>query len=134
MQISSLTQFAVVKGETAEEFSERLNEKMRELKGKRPEVEFDGLTAYIKYSETVSHPESLADEYEILGISFHCSQCPAFIPRYREDGEPDHRCRKGGCPHTSFKRTRSDSIACDLLYEMLRKGEVRLCFTESASH
>lgn len=130
MQVSSVTQFAVVRGTTAEEFSESLNEKMRELKNNRPEVEFDGLTAYIKYSEKVSRPECLADEYEILGISFHCCQCPAFIPRYKADGEPDHRCRKGGCPHTSFKRTRSDARACDLLYEMIRNGEVRLCFTE----
>lgn len=130
MRNETMQQFAVVRGETAEELTEALNSKLMELKGKSPKVEFDGLTAYIKYSETIRHPECLADEYEMIGARFICEQCPAYIPRCRENGQPDKRCKKGGCPHTEFKKTYAESTACDLLYEMLMKGQVRLCFSE----
>lgn len=130
MRSETLQQFAVIRGETAEELSEALNRKLMELKGKRPRVEFDGLTAYVKYSETIHHPECLADEYEMIGATFICRQCPAFVPRCRGDGEPDGRCKKGECPNTTYKKTFGESSACDLLYEMLMKGKVKLCFTE----
>ena len=130
MRIETIQQFAVIRGETAEELTESLNEKLRELRGKSPKVEFDGLTAYIKYSDKVSHPECLADEYELLGAAFACSQCPEFIPRKRKDGCPDYRCKKGGCEHTTYKKTFGESAACDILYDLIREGKVRLCYSE----
>lgn len=130
MRIETIQQFAIVRGETAAEFTEMLNEKMLELRGKGPKVEFDGLTAYIKYSETIRHPESLAEEYEAVGARFCCEQCPAFEPKTKIGGGADRRCKKGGCPNTTYGKTFSDSAACDLLYQMLTEGKVKLCFTE----
>lgn len=130
MRYETIQQFAVVRGETAAEFTEMLNEKMLELKDKSPRVEFDGLTAYIKYSETVRHPECLGEEYEVIGVRFCCEQCPAFEPRCKANGTPDARCKKGGCPNTIYNKTFADASACDLLYEMLKEGKVKLCYSE----
>lgn len=130
MRIESMQQFAVVRGETAEELTEQLNRKLRELKGKNPQVKFEGLTAYIKYSEAIQHPECLGDEYELIGARFSCDQCPAYIPKCRRDGSIDRRCKVGGCPNTEYKKTYGRASACDLLYEMLMKGQVKICFTE----
>ena len=130
MRSETLQQFAVIRGETAEELSEMLNAKLIELKGKSPRVEFDGLTAYIKYSETIRHPECLADEYESVGIRFSCEQCPAYEPRCKLSGEVDRRCKKGKCDHTIYGKTFGEAFACDLLYKMLMEGKVKLCYSE----
>ena len=130
MRIETLEQYLIIRGETDEDLTYKLNRKIAELKGKNPKVTFDGLTAYVKYYESEKIPESLADEYEIAGAEFTCSQCPAFVPRYRGDGRPDRRCKKGGCPISEFKMTYDESPACDALFEMIRKGTVKLCFSE----
>lgn len=130
MRIETLEQYLIIRGETDEDLTYKLNRKMMELKDKRPKVSFDGLTAYVKYYESEKIPESLADEYELTGAGFTCRQCPAFIPRYREDGRPDRRCKKGGCPEAEFRTTYEQSPACDALFDMIRKGKVKLCFSE----
>lgn len=130
MRSETLQQFAVIRGETPEEFSEKLNAKLLELKDKRPRVEFDGLTAYVKYSETLRFPECLADEYESVGVRFTCERCPVFEPRCKAGGGIDRRCKKGGCDHSLYGKTFGDSEACDYLYKMLREGKVKLCFSE----
>ena len=128
MKAQSIQQFAIVKADSAAAFEEELNARIRELSGKSPQVKFDGLTAYISYVDTVRIAETIADAYELKGAHFHCEDCPEFQPIMKADGTEDKRIRYGECQYAEFRRTYKDSNACDKLFEMIRSGEVGLCY------
>lgn len=133
MKSSVYEQFAIVKEDSAALFTARLNEQIYALREYNPDVKFseaDPLCAYIKYVEREHTPESISEEYEEKGARFVCEQCPYFSPELKDDGTPDKRCKWGNCPHAEFKRTYKTSAACDKLYELIRDGGVKLCFTE----
>ena len=111
MRNESYQQFAIVAADSAQQLTDQLNQKLYELRDKRPQVTFEGLIARISYSESVSIPEDLVDQYELAGVRLRCGACPFFEPRR--------------------KRTSRESGACNRLFEMLNSGEVRLCLTES---
>ena len=131
MRNESYQQFAIVTADTAQQLSEQLNEKLYELRAKRPQVTFEGLIARISYSESVAIPEDLADQYELAGVRIRCEACPFFKPRLNVDGSEDKRAKWGACPCASFGRTSRESMVCNRLFEMLNSGEVRLCLAES---
>lgn len=134
MRSSIYEQFAIVREDTASLFTDKLNETILRLKDNDPVVKFsesDPLCAYIKYSISETTPETISEASEINGVSFTCSQCPYFVPVCREDGEIDKRCKYGDCPHTDLGRTYKNSAACDILYELIKEGGVKVCFTES---
>lgn len=130
MRRESIQQFAIVRSDSASAFEEELNTRIRELAAYKPEVRFDGLTAYIQYRIEKVIPESVCDEYELKGSSFICEQCPCFEPILKRDGTEDKRIRYGECQFAEFGRTYKDSPACERLYQMLKSGEVGLCFTK----
>ena len=101
-------QYAIVQSNTASTLTEKLNQKLRELKDKEPSVEFDGLTARIKYLETVLVPEDLADEYKMHGIDLKCASCPFFEPLEKTDGTVDERAKRGKCPCAKYGIAFSD--------------------------
>lgn len=68
-------QFRIITGGTVEEYQNRLNAALVELRDKNPQVEFhqsNPMFAYIRYTLTDQIPEDLADEYKLMGIRFTC--------------------------------------------------------------
>ena len=133
MKTSVYEQFAIVKEDSAALFTAKLNEQIYALREYSPVVTFsdaDPLCAYIKYVASVSVPESLSEEYEEQGTRFLCAQCPFFKPVTKDDGSEDKRCKWGGCDHAEFGRTYKTSRACDKLYELIKEGDVKLCFLD----
>lgn len=130
MRYESYQQFAIVAADSAQDLTVQLNEKLKELSTKHPTVTFEGLIARISYTEQVKIPETLADEFELEGVSFRCEDCPLFEPILRPNGEVDKRVRYGNCPIRDLGRTYRDSRTCDELYKMLKEGKVKLCLSE----
>ena len=135
MKRSSYEQFAIVRSDSAPLFEKQLNERVYELKDNYPEVKFSDsipLYAQIKYRMETTAPESISEEYEMVGASFVCEQCPYFVPATNKNGSEDLRCKVGDCTHpdNELGRTYRTSSACDHLYEAIRGREVKLCFTK----
>ena len=128
MYAKSIQQFAIVRGNTASDFEEQLNARIRELSEYHPEVKFDGLTAYISYKVTQYTPETQAEANQLKGIDFHCNDCPMFDEIRNENGEVDHRYKYGNCEIAERGRTYKDATACDYLFELIRSGRVGLCY------
>ena len=133
MRRSVFPQYAIVKADTASLFTEKLNAELYRLKDHDPTVKFsesDPLTAYISFVMREAVPESISEEYESAGVRFVCEQCPCFSPTPKKDGTIDARNKHGDCAYegNEFGRTFKDQAACDHLYELIRRGEVKLCF------
>ena len=130
MKSESYQQFAIVAEDSAQKLTEKLNAVLFALRGKRPEVTFDGMTARVSYEETLETCEDLRDEYALQGVTFTCQDCPLFCPIRKSDGTEDRRVRWGDCPEKELGRTYRDARACEKLFRMIRSGEVRLCLAE----
>lgn len=126
-------QYAIVAADSAQDLTEQLNAKLRELSAKRPQVTFEGLIARISYTEEAHFIEDLSDEYEAVGIKLKCQDCPLFQPVRKMDGSIDKRAKWGGCEYSplGYGQTTKCSNACNRLFEMINSGEVRLCLAES---
>lgn len=127
MKEQQFQQFAIVQGNTASDLTEKLNPKLLELKDKEPTVEFDGLTARIRYFESVSVPEDLADEYKMHGLDLKCSVCPFFEPIEKADGTTDERTKRGKCPCATYGIAFSNGAVCDNFFRLLNDGGFELC-------
>ena len=128
MKCKSYQQFAIVQSNSASAFEEELNARIRELSDKSPVVKFDGLTAYISYTEMVRIAENMSDEYELRGVTLRCEDCPMFAPILKEDGTEDKRVKYGDCELAKYGRTMKDSRACEQLFTMIQNGRVGLCW------
>lgn len=123
MRKETKTKIAVIKEETAEQFERAVNSKVDELEGKSPTLEFvkeAGWCAYVLYQEEVEVLETAADRYQAMGIRLKCGQCP-----YRENPK-EKRVRYTSCTLGDRQGIAYGDPACNLLYEMLEKGEVQL--------
>ena len=126
-------QFAIVREDSAQLFTARLNEQLYRLRGNSPSVSFsesDPLCAYIKYVVDERTPETTAEAASVEGVRFKCVQCPHFRPILKDDGTADKRCKWGDCDYAEMGRTFKDSEACDKLFDLIKEGSVKLCFTE----
>lgn len=135
MKRSSYEQFAIVKTDSASLFEKQLNEEAYRLRNNHPSVVFSDqipFYAQIKYTVNTEAPESISEEYEMVGACFVCEQCPYFEPMLNNDGSIDLRRKVGYCNHedNELGRTYKTSAACDKLYELIQKKEVKLCFTK----
>ena len=134
MKRSRYEQFAIVSNDSAALFTERLNEEIRRLKDYNPVVSFSESSnpfyARIKYVVSTETPETTAEASAVEGVSFVCLQCPYFKPALREDGEVDKRVKWGDCEHTELGRTYKTAPACEKLYELIKEGDVKLCFLD----
>lgn len=135
MKSSSYEQFAIVHADSASLFNEQLNAEIFRLRDHNPVVKFSEsipFYAQIKYTMHIKSPECLGDEYELQGVTFACDLCPHFLPARTRKGEVDKRCKIGDCSYNGneFGRALNTSSACDHLYELIKEGKVRLCFTE----
>lgn len=133
MKSQSIKQFAIVRSDSASDFEEQLNARMRELYDVNPEVIITDngtyLTAQISYKTTIEFEHKEKDPAE-TGIRFTCQECPCFEPILKADGTEDNRVKYGGCKYAEYRRTYKDTYACPLLYKMITNGGVRLCFSE----
>lgn len=130
MKRESFTQYSIVMADSAQSLTEQLNAEIRRLRAKQPRVTFDGLIARIEYTETDEEPEDIRDEYKMKGVQLTCQDCPFFEPILKADGTEDRRVKIGDCPHKPLGRTFRDSKACDILFQKINNGEVRLCLAE----
>ena len=133
MKRSSYEQFAIVSADSASLFTERLNAEVYRLRNNDPVVKFSEsipLYAQIKYIVTTETPETVSEEAEVNGVTFVCLQCPYFKPALKANGEVDKRVKWGDCEHTELGRTLKLAPACDKLYELIKEGDVKLCFME----
>ena len=126
----SYQQFAIVAADSAQQLTDQLNEKLKELRDKGPTVTFERMIARISYTEREQVPESIAEEYEMRGVRLTCEDCPFFTPAIKTDGSEDLRAKWGVCPFAEYKRTTRGSLACDELFQRLNDGRVKLCVTE----
>ena len=133
MKRSCYEQFAIVHADSASLFNQQLNEEIRRLKDNSPVVHFSEsipFYAQIKYIVDEETPETVAEASAVEGVSFVCAQCPYFKAPTKDDGTPDRRCKFGDCEHTELGRTLKASPACDKLYQLIKEGDVKLCFMD----
>lgn len=131
MKSSCYDQYAIVTSDSASSFSQQLNEEIIRLKDTNPVVFFSEthpFYARIKYSVNTLTPETIAEASALEGVSFVCCQCPYFKAVTTEDGEIDRRFKWGDCEHAEMGRTYKTTAACDRLYELIKEGDVKLCF------
>lgn len=134
MKRSSYEQFAIVANDSAPLFQEQLNAETRRLRDNNPSVHFSESTspfyARIKYVVNEETPETIAEASAVEDVSFVCLQCPYFKPVLKEDGTVDKRVKWGDCEHAEFGRTYKTTPACERLYELIKEGDVKLCFMD----
>ena len=133
MKRSSYEQFAIVVGDSAQSFSQKLNEEILRLQGNDPVVNFsesNPFYARIRYVVNTETPETIAEASAVEGVNFVCFQCPFFKPVTTEDGEIDKRFKWGDCEFAEMGRTYKTAAACDKLYELIKEGDVKLCFMD----
>ncbi len=133
MRSSSYDQFAIVQADSAPLFEKQLNEEIHRLRDHFPEVKFSEsipFYAQIKYKVFQETPETISEASEAEGVRFVCAQCPYFKAPLKDDGTEDKRCKYGDCKHAELGRTFKNSAACDKLFELIKEGGVKLCFTE----
>ena len=131
MRRESYQQFAIVAADSAQSLTEQLNAKLFELKGKRPNVTFEGFIARIEYFEEYSKCEDLIDEYAEQGVRLTCQDCPFFKPLLNKNGTVNRAAKRGDCPFAEYGFTHRDAPACERLFLMLNNGEVKICLAES---
>lgn len=130
MKYTCLKQTEVVTGSTAEDFQIKLNRALEEIAktSSKYELQFNmqmGFCAYIVYDVRREYPETIADEYELKGIKYSCSDCPMFRP------SEDRRIKYTTCVHGTHRCAANDD-ACDWFYEELDKGGIKfLCGDEN---
>lgn len=123
MRYDSTKKIRVVKSYDPQQFEEEFNQAMDELKDLRPEIEFNhaqGLCAYIIYQESNETPETVEDEFLLEGITYFCYQCP-----YLERGS-DKRRKTWPCKYDEYGSSRTDSMACEMIYKMVKQGKMKL--------
>ena len=131
MRSRSIQQFAIVQSDSAQVLEEQLNAKIVELKDCNPTVyQFTENRVVLQYAKTEPQPECLGDEYRLQGAEFTCEMCPYFEPITKKDGSIDARIKYGNCPHVPAEqmgRTYKNAKPCDLLWNLLKEGRIRLC-------
>lgn len=133
MKHSVFQQFATIQEDSAPLFDAKLNAKVYALRDHNPKVTYSEqipLYAHITYIVNEDAPETIAEASAVEGVSFVCLQCPYFRPALRDDGEVDKRVKWGDCKHADLGRTLKTAPACERLYELIKEGDVKICFME----
>ena len=127
MKTTNVQQIKVIYATTAAEFQEAFNKAQQELAGKNPSVQFnmaEGHCAYITYTESKDIPETLEDEFELAGASYHCRNCPKFEWPRVASGEVSKVKKRGSCPVATYGIAYRNGRACDFFYRSLVQGEI----------
>lgn len=134
MACEKFKQYAIVRSDSAEEFEERLNARIYELRDSSPEVQISEqgelLTAQICYTKRMPvEPEQKDPERD--GIVLKCGDCPYCEHVLKRDGTPDMRAKVRNCKFSEYGRTYPDTNACKVLYQLIQNGGARICLTDS---
>ncbi len=118
MKVITKKRSVTVQAKTATAFDRRFNKVSEEM---RDDVElvWDSapMTVHFIYEETVKVPETLAEQFELDGMVFHCVDCPHFIKGKNKN------YRSKGC---EFKEGCKDfSEACELFYQEVLDGKIK---------
>ena len=131
MKTSKVQQFGVIRETDPDKFETKLNEKMERLAGESPKAKVDVsgeiLYATIEYYKRVAYDDPGEEDKTIY---FTCGDCPMFSPPLKSDGTPDLRTKWGCCPHADMHRTRTWSSACEVLYKMIKNGDIVLALNK----
>lgn len=127
MRRKSYQQYAIVQEDSADRLTETLNKILYELRDKDPTVEFEGLTARIRYYEEEETATKRHDREE-TELKLRCRDCPMFDPVRKKDGTPDNRTSFGFCRIAEGGQALATQRACAELFRMLNEREVKICF------
>lgn len=129
MKEKTYQQIKVISNNDPAEFQRLFNEAQTELASKNPKVQFNmtmGHCAYITYTETQKIPETMEDEFSLVGVELRCRNCPKFEWPLRKDGEIYKSKKRGTCPVAMYGFTNRDSHACEYLYKGLASGKLQM--------
>lgn len=121
MKVITMKRFVVVEAETGQEYAKAIDGYLTNMNLRNVSVEHrdrDNFCGYVTYEETKRIPETIKDEYELLGITFTCGDCP-----YRK-GTDDKRIKHFRCEAEQEAYVLKHDSACDLFYRMLRSGDI----------
>ena len=117
-------QVKVICGQNAFDFESKLNSTLSTFneQGIRYELQLNptaGLIAYIIYENNTRVPETMRDQFELVGESHTCIECPYFV-RPTDGRRKYTRCSK------IEGLTSATSRCCDCFYDELADGKIRL--------
>lgn len=118
MQTHSIKQVEAITGSTPQELASNYNEAMKRLQGLNPKDEWHGDVVYIYYFTEETVTECLADEFELMGETHTCGECPFCTKKLNRHGEVDVRFKWAVCGKTGESVTVKES-ACDIFYSIL---------------
>lgn len=128
MTIQRGKQVKIVSGTSAADFEAKLNGELNTLniKGIKYDMQLSpqtGFVAYIVYEEELRIADTIKDEFEMLGETHTCIECP-FYTRPIDGRVKYTRCDlgKGIC--------RRDTSCCESFYEGLYNGTIQLVDVE----
>lgn len=115
--------YEILESKNPKQLTDKLNSLLEGVAKKDVEVKtgFDssiGHYAHVKWMEDLTIPEDIRDEFALKGIKYVCGQCPFFV-LHKDKRIKYHICNKG--EHTWYEHS-----ACNMLYEMIEKGEIEL--------
>lgn len=115
MYVKQIEQIEVVEASDAKEFQTRVNSFLRKMasEGKKAQLMVDPsawLKGYIKWYDEEREPETIVEEYELVGETHTCGECQHF-PLIT-----DGRIKNVRCPITE-KLTRKERACCDAFYK-----------------
>lgn len=124
-----LKKLEVIHAETAQEFQDKFNSRMREIYEQEGEFLYDsplveyvheqGFCAYLTYDVLEElKPTTVKDEFHLQGVYFHCRNCP----HLKISG--DRRVKYGTCKYKPTSRCHRDEESCELFYKWIANNEV----------
>ena len=127
MNYKTIKQLEVISELDPRVFQEKFNTFMREHPDAEVQImNVNGMhTAYITYVYEEEEPETVADQFHIEGIYWHCRNCPEFQPLKKADGTIDRRAKRGKCDYSEYGTANKDIECCELVYKWLMQGKVQ---------
>ena len=123
MRSESYPQISVIQAETAEDFQEMFNDKIKELSahkitGQNIDISGKSFKAVITYEVTEHIMDSVADEFHAEGIRYLCKHCPHL------DDPHDRRIKYCFCRYSDTGRAHKEHEACEIFYRQLKLGKI----------
>ena len=117
-------QTRIVQSHNPEKVEAELNALMEEHADQTPEISSEGYHpkighfAKVRWTVDVAIPEDARDRAKLDGINLFCGECPFYIPK-EVRGRSAAACQRG-------KMIWFEHAACDEIYELLEKGEIKM--------
>lgn len=108
-----------VQAKSEQAFDKRFAQVSEELQEKDVELVWDstGMCVHFHYTEPVYVPESVKEEYELKGCSYHCKDCPYFIKG------KNGKYKSAGCMYEPDAVDYTE--ACEKFYREMATGKIK---------